>query len=702
MLVGVIPLSLFALRQVQNMRGLGDELSSQSSQVLEEQALASINRVVEEFAKSLERESRRIETIVRLQAREAERLLRQPVVSEQVYFSSEFDARDPDLGLFISPDRYQRIDDERQRVPIPVSDEHQVFHAPGRVDRATLLDDAKRLVPMQALYQQFRHPDDRLLHWHYVALGSGLLATFPGHGGYPSSFDARTREWFREQLRAPGFRWFRTHVDASSGTLVINATMPILNDSGQLLGVTGVDINLIETFSSLELPDHLKPGSELMQVLHWQGDGIDEDALLLLARQSMPEHGSDWQTLPELEEFRLPNPFEHQEFLQRLKNQQFGAMPVTLNNEDYFLVAQPLTQTNRANSALILVAVSAATATSIAQTAAEMATKDISKSVRLLFRGLTFLVIVIAIAAVFAARHVSNPLTKLNLAFTELAKGQFETRVEIKTGDEIEQLGERFNMVAPRLGAYAALRSSLEVAREVQQHLLPKAAPEISGYDLHGHTTYSEQTGGDLFDFFSPDPKRSLLDVMVADVSGHGTAPALIMTSVRTLWRSHRRPLTTIDEVLQTINPPLSEDLTRGHFVTLYALSLDHENHRLHWCSAGHDPAMLWRAHGEKIESLAGRDIPLGVDASWRYSQAESTAIEEGDVLVIGTDGAWESQSPDGSRFGKARIEELIATHHDASAAVIAKEMDNALTAFREGNAQTDDVTIVVVKRITS
>lgn len=311
-----------------------------------------------------------------------------------------------------------------------------------------------------------------------------------------------------------------------------------------------------------------------------------------------------------------------------------------------------------------------------------------------------FVPLLIGLASV-AARAVTKPVRQLTAAARALADGDFNARTRIRSGDELEELGRLFNVMVPQLDASMRMRDSLALAQEVQQNLLPAAPPVIPGFDIAGLSDYCDETGGDYYDFLPlPEVGPGAVAVMIGDVAGHGIAAALLMTTVRALLRS-RAPLPgQLARLTGEVNRQLCRDAHAGRFMTLFVAALDAEARRIHWVGAGHDPGFIYFPHGNTFQEIAGTDIPLGVDPDWQYHELSHVGWTPGTVMLLGTDGIWETRDPSGAMFGKDRLREVIRANADRPAADIAAAVTAALRRFRGRRPAVDDVTLVVVRAL--
>jgi sigma-B regulation protein RsbU (phosphoserine phosphatase) len=236
---------------------------------------------------------------------------------------------------------------------------------------------------------------------------------------------------------------------------------------------------------------------------------------------------------------------------------------------------------------------------------------------------------------------------------------------------------------------------------EVQQNLLPSGPPAIPGLDIAGRSVYCQETGGDYFDYIPlADPAGGLrLCVAVGDVVGHGISAALLMTTVRALLRGRLDRPGGMAERVGDINRLLCRDTgVSDSFVTLFLLEVDPVAGRLEWVRAGHDPGLLYRVRADACEELGGPGMALGVDEAFRYTDQARAGFAAGDIVLIGTDGIWETQNLKGEAFGKARVEDALRAHRNQPAEGIVQAVLETLEGFRGRAEQEDDVTLVVVK----
>ena len=239
------------------------------------------------------------------------------------------------------------------------------------------------------------------------------------------------------------------------------------------------------------------------------------------------------------------------------------------------------------------------------------------------------------------------------------------------------------------------LERELQLAMEIQQRFQPTASPQIPGYEFQGISFPCYEIGGDYYDFIQRDDGR--LVIALGDVSGKGTAAALLMSSLHAAIHAQTGSHDTIVETISAVNKYLAENIPPNRFVTLFYAELDPESGAVSFLNAGHNPPLIIHAAGT-VEQLASGGLPLGIRADADYREGR-THMQRGDVLVIYSDGVTEAASPSGEEFGPTRLYEVVSRNVDASAAGIRDRIESALTKFSQGTKAADDITLVIVKR---
>ena len=270
---------------------------------------------------------------------------------------------------------------------------------------------------------------------------------------------------------------------------------------------------------------------------------------------------------------------------------------------------------------------------------------------------------------------------------------------------EMELPDQRYHIafvrdITARRAAERALRAAEEefgLAREIQQRLFPRRAPQVPGLDIAGKTYPAVQTGGDYYDFLTmPEGDVGLV---VSDVSGHGMGPALIMAETRAYLRLAAHNRRDAGLVLTRANLVLAEDLEDGtQFVTSLLVRLVPGERVMTFANAGHTAGYVLGADGDVRLQLARQGPPLGVLAETEYRESPPFPLSRGDVLLLLTDGIEETESPAGEIFGTERLLSEVRAHQHLPAADILRAIWKAAEHFSAGQPQKDDWTLIVAK----
>jgi len=171
------------------------------------------------------------------------------------------------------------------------------------------------------------------------------------------------------------------------------------------------------------------------------------------------------------------------------------------------------------------------------------------------------------------------------------------------------------------------------------------------------------------------------------------------MATVRAFLRCRVTQPGTVAAIITDVNRLLTLDSHEtSQFMTLFYMQISPAQRALKWVRAGHDPALLYHPEKEQFEELKGEGLALGVDGNIRFEEYLKSDLTQGQIILIGTDGLWETCNPEGEPFGKNRVKELIHRYASLTARQILDSIIAELQAFRKDAAQEDDITLVVVK----
>ena len=253
--------------------------------------------------------------------------------------------------------------------------------------------------------------------------------------------------------------------------------------------------------------------------------------------------------------------------------------------------------------------------------------------------------------------------------------------------------------VTERLKSQAAIRDSAEefrVAREIQQHLFPKQPPIIDGFDIAGASSPAAATGGDYFDYLKTTDGQLVL--AVADVSGHGAGPAMLMAETRAYLRLLVRNRHHLGDILVRANNMVGEDVGKDRFITMHLVKLDSKSKMIAHSSSGHTPGYIIGEKGEIKSKMKRTGIALGVTPDAPYEVEGPLKLVKGDIIILLTDGLAETPNSEGEVFGAQRVIDELHRNRSLSAAEIVNSVFKRVADFSQGAEQEDDYTMIVAK----
>lgn len=238
----------------------------------------------------------------------------------------------------------------------------------------------------------------------------------------------------------------------------------------------------------------------------------------------------------------------------------------------------------------------------------------------------------------------------------------------------------------------AKIMHEMELARKIQESLLPKETPQMEGIQIAKRYRAMANVGGDFFDF---RPGQNGIGILIADVSGHGVPAALIVSEVKMAFWFQKETITSPDRLLESLNEILYNNIG-NQFVTACYIHIDLKNGELSVGNAGHPPLMLLKSTGELIRIRPrGKVIGLLGPAN---SKTEKISIASGDRILMYTDGLIEPVNKNKEHFGEGRVESLLRSCHDLTAEQCAdKIMGGVLEWTGHEDKIDDDIALIVI-----
>jgi sigma-B regulation protein RsbU (phosphoserine phosphatase) len=690
LLVSLAPLLLVWGGMRRDLTAMGENLADRSGDLLMRKAGRSLERVVADHAVILHRERQLLEVTARLLASEVEGALsgRGRAPEGRAYAPPE------DRLADLKRDYYS-LDMSGVRRPLAV-DFGRVSTRSG--DSGTPL---ARLAPLQGEVKA-EHP--RLLLWIDVALKDGDRARYPvASAGMMGAGMMGGDRPMAGAMGGPsgggpfpsGTTWSAPEVDRATGRMVFAVTAPVRDAGGAVTGrltlVVPVDAVLHEEGRDSPLPE----GAESLLVAPEADPDTHESGLRIVAREHAERVGMGHMWIPEADAWLTPEDTGPMEGVAAsMRAGKSGVVDMAGPGGGELWAFAPMD----GSGVSLLLIVPEEDIVKEARAARGYVAAQVRGHNAKMAAVVLAVALVVVLMAFFLSKIFTRNIREVARAVRRVALGDFSVRVRVRSRDEVGRLGQAFNAMIPELRDKVRMQNSLEVAQEVQLSLLPGHDPEFPGADIAGASTYSDETGGDYYDFIPRTTDRGdSLVVAVGDVSGHGVQAALTMASARAYLRSTLSGGVPLSEAVPAVNRLVFEDTDgSGRFMTLFLLELFADG-TMEWVRAGHDPALLLVPGRGCFEELEGEGLPLGVLPDAAFTVGRRDAVP-GQVAVIGTDGIWEAVSPDGEMFGKERFKALVREHAEENAAALVQTVDRAVTAFRAAAQQRDDMTLAVVR----
>lgn len=242
----------------------------------------------------------------------------------------------------------------------------------------------------------------------------------------------------------------------------------------------------------------------------------------------------------------------------------------------------------------------------------------------------------------------------------------------------------------------ARIKRELEIAKEIQQALLPVCPQKLPGMLTACRCVPAAHVGGDYYDFFLLE--AGIVDVIIADVAGHSVGSALLMAMTRSVLHAMVAANRSPAKLLTAVNDLLNDDLSRAELqISMFYARLDTENSSLTYANAGHNPPLLYRRNENSFMELDADGMLMGVKTDVRFEE-KNTRVDAGDILILYTDGVTEAENSVGESFGRERLSSVIALHYDHHPEEIISEIFRELTAFTNSKPLQDDVALTIFK----
>ena len=566
------------------------------------------------------------------------------------------------------------------------------------------------LIPMSKSYREYRTSLFAASRKGYI-ICVDLIPGEPGQSIYPSAaakkaflenFDARQRPWYRLAQDKGGIIYTDVYL-GEDGHLELACAAPYYDADG-FAGVVGIGGSIEDLQRQVRKASIGKTGISFCLdgkgrvVLSSRGEGVLAPGL----------QGTD---LRENQEATLA------EAARRMTAGESDVVKVLVDGQEYYLAFAPMPVIGWSFGALIGREEVLAPAQEVTALVHEEM-KDFYDILNHNFEGVAgkvlLLLLLLALAAFFTsgalADRLVRPIRALAQGVQEIAEGNLDKKLEIYTGNEVEELAacvndmtEELKEQVQRLSQAAAKeernKTELEVAAKIQAGLLPPPLKNVSTQDIFSLSAFmrpAKEVGGDLYDYCFVN--KDTLVVTVADVSDKGVPAALFMVMAKTLLKDQILGLQSRSELASAVaeaNDALAQSNTTFMFVTAFTGLLHLPTGRFTYVNAGHNPPLIWRDGRAEYLPVA-RNPMLGVRGGMDFV-AEEMTLQPGEALFLYTDGVTEAMNAEGGFFGEERLQAAVSQAAGRGAAAMLAGVQGAVEAFVGEAKQSDDITMLAL-----
>ncbi|MBO4779538.1 MAG: SpoIIE family protein phosphatase, partial [Selenomonadaceae bacterium] len=530
-------------------------------------------------------------------------------------------------------------------------------------------------------------------------------------------FNARKRPWYVAAKNAdkPVISGLYSTIDHSSGNYYqqIGASAPFYDAAGNLAGVAGLDYSNEDVYAEI---------NRLMESERSVSFVLDERGRIIFSSQSsgtLAVNNSN-DLVERSGEHDLRNSPEKSlaEAAVAMVSGEYGVLPVVLDGKDSYIAFAPMTKTGW-SFGMVTDGEEILNETRGTNDYFQEQVAKLQAQMRYEYSYMNNLVIAVPVAVLIIlflmstglSRRFVKPIHELSDGVREIANGNLDKKLDIKTGDEIEHLAVCFNAMTDELKTYMAnltketaekerLATELDVATEIQRGMLPKDFPDRADFELLATMTPAKEVGGDFYDFYFLDETH--LAITVADVSGKGIFAALFMVISKTVLNNFVKTFykqNGLAPVVAAANEQLCANNEAMMFVTAFIGVLNLETGELVYVNGGHNPPVIYRAETNRCEFLdVKKNFVLGPMDGIPFIEQRMT-FKRGDLIFIYTDGVTEALNVKDEEYLPDRLIAFMnSTDCRADLETLLENIRGDVAAHVGEAQQSDDITMFALR----
>ena len=521
------------------------------------------------------------------------------------------------------------------------------------------------------------------------------------------NFDCRQRPWYKNALEAgaPVFTDHYANTDNSTDYKLVGCSAPYYDATGAVAGVVGFDVSNVDIFESITETSIGENGFSF--VLNQKGE------VVLSSRTS-----GELSALADSGDLRRSDKRDLANAARKMVEGKSGIVSVIIDGEEYFLAYAPMKRTGWSFATLTLRSeIDAAAENGKSYFLAQV--EEFRRRLQSEFFLLTLagLILLGGLSYVFliSSRELSSrfvkPIHELADGVRDIATGNLDKKLDIHTGDEIEHLATCFNAMSAELKNYMTnltkvtaekerLATELDVAKDIQNGMLPKDFPDRADFELLATMTPAKEVGGDFYDFYFLDETH--LAITVADVSGKGIPAALFMVIAKTVLNNFAVSKHNSDglaEVVAAANDELCANNEAMMFVTAFVGVLDLETGEFVYVNGGHNPPVIYRAEENHCDFLdVKKNFVLGPMDGIPFVE-QRTTFKRGDLIFLYTDGVTEALNVADEEYLPDRLIAFMnSTDCRADLKTLLERIRGDVAAHVGEAEQSDDITMFALR----
>ena len=523
----------------------------------------------------------------------------------------------------------------------------------------------------------------------------------------PLTYETTESEWYQKAIKEEKLIFSDVRQFVLSNALGGFCAIPYYNENGEIMGVTAGQI-------FLDKIEHLLDEIELYDtgfcfvvdnrgyVILNSDDDIPAELLVSLTDKLQYSQNEDLSKIA-VEMTAGKNDLRE----------------ITLNGKEYYIVYAPIKATGWSFGAAISKEEVIEPVIRNKEIIEAVTTKNIDELEKVLMNKIIlvaiFMVVILAIV-IYVNRKLSDnfvkPIYELSNNVREIAKGDFNKKIDIKTGDEIEHLAACFNAMTGELKTYIEnltkitaekekMATELEVAKNIQISMLPHDFNfNRNDFEIYAMMNAAKEVGGDFYDFYLLDENH--LVITIADVSGKGVPAALFMANSKTILKNFAMTMVNPDDlsaVMTCANQQLCENNKEKMFVTVFMGMLDLKTGEFIFVNGGHNPPLIYRKSENHFEYLKlKKSCILGIKKKLSFNQ-QSIQFESGDMIFLYTDGVTEAMNSQRKQYTSSRLQNFLDDTDDNISLETLLEIVRKDIKNHTGDAeQSDDITMVALR----